>query len=67
VIYAQLIVLLISMYGVRLGAYALLYPHIGADALWYSFVLSSVLSMALTLAVYFLAPWRKLMLDRVER
>jgi putative MATE family efflux protein len=67
VIYAQLAVLLVSMYGVRLGAYALLYPHIGADALWYSFVLSSVLSMVLTLAVYFLAPWRKLMLDRVER
>ncbi|MFM5948543.1 MAG: hypothetical protein ACKOPM_04830 [Novosphingobium sp.] len=65
VIYAQLLVLFASMYGVRLGAYYLLYPLIGPDALWYSFLLSSVLSMLLTLAVYFLAPWRKLMRARV--
>jgi putative MATE family efflux protein len=65
VIYAQLTVLFASMYGVRLGAYYLLYPLIGPDALWYSFLLSSVLSMLLTLAVYFLAPWRKLMRARV--
>jgi putative MATE family efflux protein len=65
VIYAQLLVLFASMYGVRLGAYYLLYPLIGPDALWYSFLLSSVLSMALTLAVYFYMPWRKLMRARV--
>lgn len=65
VIYAQLLVLFASMYLVRLGAYYLLYPLIGPDALWYSFLLSSVLSMLLTLAVYFLAPWRKLMRARV--
>jgi len=65
VIYAQLLVLLTAMYGVRLGAYYLLYPLIGADALWYSFLLSSIASMALTLAVYFFGPWRKLMLARV--
>ncbi len=65
VIYAQLLVLFVSMYGVRLGAYYLLYPLIGPDALWYSFLLSSVLSMALTLAVYFYMPWRKLMRARV--
>ena len=65
VIYAQLLVLFVSMYGVRLGAYYLLYPLIGADALWYSFLLSSVLSMLLTLAVYFYAPWRQLMQARI--
>ena len=42
----------------------LLYPLLGADALWYSFLLSSVASLALTLAVYFFAPWRKVMLAR---
>ncbi|MDP3905820.1 MATE family efflux transporter [Novosphingobium sp.] len=65
VIYAQLAVLLVSMYAVRLGAYWLLYPHLGADALWYSLVISSILSMLLTLAIYFLAPWRKRMLARI--
>ncbi|MFM5947997.1 MAG: MATE family efflux transporter [Novosphingobium sp.] len=65
VIYAQLLVLFASMYGVRLGAYYLLYPLIGPDALWYSFLLSSIVSMLLTLAVYFLAPWRKLMRARL--
>ena len=52
------------MYAVRLGAYYLLYPLIGADALWYSFLLSSLASLVLTLMVYFRAPWRKVMLAR---
>jgi putative MATE family efflux protein len=63
--YAQLIVLIVSMYVVRLGAYYLLYPLLGSDALWYSFLLSSVTSLALTLLVYFRLPWRKRMLARI--
>jgi len=63
--YAQLGVLFLSMYVVRLGAYYLLYPLLGADALWYSFLLSSVTSLALTLLVYFRLPWRKRMLARI--
>lgn len=65
VIYAQLAVLFVAMYVVRLGAYELLYPVLGADALWYSFLLSSVTSLALTLAVYFKLPWRGRMLARI--
>jgi len=57
--YAALLVLFFSMYVVRLSAYYLLYPLLGADALWYSFVLSSLTSVLLTLAVYFRLPWRK--------
>jgi putative MATE family efflux protein len=64
--YATLGVLVASMYGVRLGAYYLLYPLLGADALWYSFLLSSVTSVLLTLAIYFKLPWRKRMLARVS-
>lgn len=67
VIYAQLAVLLVSMYAARLGAYWLLYPVFGPDALWYSFLLSSVLSMLLTVAIYFYAPWRKRMLARIAK
>ena len=65
VIYAQLLVLFFAMYVVRLGAFYALYPVIGPDALWYSFMLSSAVSMLLTMAVYFFAPWRKRMLARV--
>ena len=57
--YAALLVLFVSMYVVRLGAYYLLYPLLGADALWYSFLISSLTSLALTLTVYFRLPWRK--------
>lgn len=63
--YAQLGVLLGSMYVVRLGAYHLLYPVLGADALWYSFLLSSTTSLVLTLLVYFKLPWRQRMLARI--
>lgn len=65
VVWTQIAVLLTSMYLVRYGAYFLLHPHLGADALWYSLLLSSVLSMALTLCAYLYAPWRKMMLQRV--
>ena len=67
VIYAQLAVLLVSMYAARLGAYWLLYPVLGPDALWYSFLISSILSMLLTVAIYFYAPWRKRMLARIAK
>lgn len=63
--YAQLVVLIASMYVVRLGAYYLLYPLLGPDALWYSFLASSVTSLALTLLVYFRLPWRRRMLARI--
>lgn len=59
VVYAQLAVLFVSMYAVRYGAYFALYPHIHADALWYSLVLSSVSSMILTIAVYYAGSWRR--------
>ena len=38
---------------------------IGADALWYSFLASSVVSLALTLLVYFRLPWRRKLLARL--
>lgn len=59
VVIVQIAVLLASMYAVRLGAYALLYPHLRADALWYSLLISSVTSLLLTLAAYYRGSWRK--------
>ncbi|WP_374283267.1 MATE family efflux transporter [Novosphingobium sp.] len=65
VVWTQIAVLLTSMYLVRYGCYYLLHPHLGADALWYSLLVSSFLSMLLTLAAYLYAPWRRPMLQRV--
>ncbi|WP_088310155.1 MATE family efflux transporter [Novosphingobium sp. B 225] len=65
VVWTQIAVLLVSMYLVRYGCYYLLYPSLGADALWYSLLVSSVLSLVLTMAAYFYAPWRRPMLQRV--
>ena len=65
VVWPQILVLLTAMYLVRYGGYALLYPHFGADALWYSFNASSLMSLALILAVYFRGPWRRAMQARI--
>jgi Na+-driven multidrug efflux pump len=50
---------------VRYGAYLALYPQFQADALWYSIMLSSFTSMALTVLIYFRGPWRRQMLVRM--
>lgn len=65
VVYLQLLVLFTAMYLVRYGAYALLYPVLGADALWYSFLVSSVMSMLLTMLAYFKGSWRRSMRARI--
>ncbi len=65
VVYTQLAVLVFSMYLVRYGAYLALYPRFQSDALWYSIILSSFTSMALTLVVYFHGSWRKQMAARI--
>ena len=65
VVYSQLLVLFTAMYLVRYGAYALLYPTLGADALWYSFLISSLVSMLLTMLAYFKGSWRRSMRARI--
>jgi putative MATE family efflux protein len=65
VVFSQIAVLFTAMYGVRLGVYALLYPRIGPDALWYSLLISSTASVLLTLLVYRFGSWRKIMTGRI--
>ena len=65
VVMVQIAILFTAMYGVRLGTYALLYPRIGPDALWYSLTVSSVASLTLTLLAYFYSGWRAKMSARV--
>ena len=58
VVIAQLVVLFIAMYVLRLGAYHALYPRIGTDALWISLLVSSSASMAMVLGIYRFGRWR---------
>ncbi len=57
-VWSPILVLIASMYGVRLAVYALGYPMLGADAIWLSFPVSSVFSTLFALAVYFRGNWR---------
>jgi putative MATE family efflux protein len=54
-----LIILAIGLYPVRLGFALGAYPALGADALWYSFPVSSFANMAMAAAFYLHGGWRK--------
>lgn len=54
-----LVILLISLLGVRIGFAKLLEPVWGADAIWWSFPTSMAVSASLALAYYRWGGWRK--------
>jgi Na+-driven multidrug efflux pump len=54
-----LIILAITLFGVRIGFAKLLEPHWGPDAIWWSFPVSMATSAALALAYYRWGGWRK--------
>jgi putative MATE family efflux protein len=54
-----LIILLISLFGVRIGFAELLQPYWGADAIWRSFPVSMAVSASLAFAYYRWGGWRK--------
>ena len=56
-----LIILALSMFPIRLGFYWLGYPMLGADAIWWSFPLSSLASVAMAWAVYRRGNWRRVL------
>ena len=59
VVLAPLIIQTVALYPIRLGFYFLLYPVLGADALWWSFPVSSVASAVLTWLLYTRGSWRE--------
>ncbi|MFC0588498.1 MATE family efflux transporter [Novosphingobium aquiterrae] len=65
VVLTPILVLLAAMYAVRLGFYWLAYPALGSDALWLSFSVGSLASMALALWAYTHGAWRKTMKARI--
>ncbi|MCA7024147.1 MULTISPECIES: MATE family efflux transporter [Stenotrophomonas] len=56
---APLLILAASLWGVRVPFAELLQPRLGADAIWWSFPVSSLVSMLLSLAYYRWGGWRR--------
>ena len=57
---APLVILIISMWLIRLPFAGLLIPRFGPDAIWWSFPLGTITSSALTALYYRFGGWRKL-------
>ena len=55
---APLVIMFLGLYPGRLGFYALAYPHMGSEALWWAYPVGSALTVALTLAYYRIGRWR---------
>lgn len=58
-VWAPLIILFVSMYLIRIPFAALLTPHWGAEAVWWSFPLGTIVSSILTTAFYLQGGWKK--------
>ncbi len=56
---APLVILAISMWLIRFPFAALLEPRFGADAIWWSFPLGSLVALALAVLYYRFGDWRK--------
>ena len=56
---APLVILFVSMWLIRLPFAWLLGPHIGAESIWWSFPLGSVVSVLLALGYYRYGNWRR--------
>lgn len=62
---APLIMLTIALWGVRVPFAYLMLPRWGADAIWWSFPLASVISLSLSSGYYRFGGWRKVRLGLV--
>ncbi|MBS0284619.1 MAG: MATE family efflux transporter [Proteobacteria bacterium] len=58
-VWGPLIILAISMFPVRLGLALSLDPVWGANALWWSFPLGSIVNLVLAVLYYLYGPWRR--------
>lgn len=59
VVIGPLLILIFSLFGVRLGFYGLAYGTLGADALWLSFPVGSGITLLLAIAYYLHGGWKK--------
>ena len=63
---APLLILIISMWVIRLPFAKLLIPHWGADAIWWSFPLGTITSSTLTALYYRFGNWRSVRMLHME-
>lgn len=54
-----LAIMFLALYPARLGFYALAYPRIGADAVWWSYPAGSIVAAGLSFLYYTRGTWRK--------
>ncbi|MET1755589.1 MATE family efflux transporter [Novosphingobium sp. RD2P27] len=59
VVVVPMIILFLALYPGRLGFYALAYPYIGGDAVWWAYPVGSVVSVLLTVPYYMYGRWRQ--------
>lgn len=62
VVVKPLLILIFTLFAVRLGFYHLAYPVMGVDALWFSFPAGSSVSLLLAFLVYAQGGWREVKL-----
>ncbi len=67
VVLAPLLILVVALYAGRLGFYALAYPRIGGEAVWWAYPAGSIISLALTVGYYLFGPWGKRLPQPGER
>jgi len=63
VVLAPLLILTFSLFVVRIGFYFVSYPAMGVDALWFSFPISTFVSLVLAALYYRYGRWRDVKLD----
>ena len=59
VVVVPLIIMFLALYPGRLGFYALAYPRIGGEAVWWAYPAGSLVSIVLTVGYYMLGGWRR--------
>ena len=59
VVVRPLVIMIISLFGARLGFYLLAYPYLGPDALWWSYPAGSMTALVLAAYSYYSGAWRK--------
>jgi hypothetical protein len=63
---APLLILAVALWGIRVPFAHLLQPRYGTDAIWWSFPVSSVCSMAMAFAYYRWGGWRRARMLRTD-
>jgi hypothetical protein len=58
-VWPPLLIMIIALWGVRVPFASLLIPHWGAEAIWVSFPVGSLVSVSLGYAYYRWGGWRK--------